>query len=168
MRICFAFVCSLSLAPAMAQTPVQDLAKPPADARHFTILSTAGKHGESARWSSPTGKRVGRESSLLRGEVFDTGSSAHIGADGMLDSVTVRGFTPNGDAAESLIISGGKATWKSPVDGGSALYAAFGGPMDLNADFVEALIAAPDKSLALLPSGSARAELLTTAVVGTG
>jgi imidazolonepropionase-like amidohydrolase len=174
MRICFAFVCALSLAPAMAQTPVQDLAKPPADARHFTILSTAGKHGESARWTSPTGMRMGRESILLRGQVFETDSSAHIGADGMLDSVTVRGFTPNGDAAESLIISGGKATWKSPVDGGSApygapaLYAAFGGPMDLNADFVEALIAAPDKSLALLPSGSARAELLTTAVVGTG
>src|ERR1700683_3058377 len=174
MRICFAFVCALSLAPAMAQTPVQDLAKPPADARHFTILSTAGKHGESARWTSPTGMRMGRESILLRGQVFETDSSAHIGADGMLDSVTVRGFTPNGDAAESLIISGGKATWKSPVDGGSAphgapaLYAAFGGSMDLNADFVEALIAAPDKSLALLPSGSARAELLTTAVVGTG
>jgi imidazolonepropionase-like amidohydrolase len=174
MRIFLAFVCALSLAPAMAETPVQDLAKPPADAQHFTILSTAGKHGESARWSTPAGTRMGRESILLRGQVFETDSTAHIGADGMLDSVTIRGFTPNGDAAESLIIAGGKATWKSPVDGGSAaygapaLYSAFGGPMDVTADFVEALIAAPDKSLALLPGGRAHAELLTTAAVGAG
>jgi imidazolonepropionase-like amidohydrolase len=174
MRICFAFVCALLLAPAMGETPVQDLAKPPADAQHFTILSTAGKHGESARWASPTGMRMGRESLLLRGQVFETDSTAHVAADGMLDSVTIRGFTPNGDAAETLIIAGGKATWKSPVDGGSAaygapaLYAAFGGPMDLNADFAEALIAAPDKTLPLLPSGRAHAELLTTAVVGAG
>src|ERR1700691_1144460 len=174
MRMCFAFVCALLLAPAMGETPVQDLAKPPADAQHFTILSTAGKHGESARWASPTGMRMGRESLLLRGQVFETDSTAHVAADGMLDSVTIRGFTPNGDAAETLIIAGGKATWKSPVDGGSAayaapaLYAAFGGPMDLNADFAEALIAAPDKTLPLLPSGRAHAELLTTAVVGAG
>jgi imidazolonepropionase-like amidohydrolase len=174
MRICLAFICALSLAPAMAETPVQDLAKPPPDAQHFTILSTAGKHGESARWTSATGMRMGRESLLLRGQVFETDSTAHIGADGMLDSVTVRGFTPNGDAAESLTIAGGKAAWKSPVDAGSApygapaLYSAFGGPLDLTADFVEALIAAPDKTLALLPGGRAHAELLTTAVVGSG
>ena len=32
---------------ALAQTPVADLAKPPANAQHFIIQSTGGKHGDS-------------------------------------------------------------------------------------------------------------------------
>ena len=32
--------------PALAQVPAAQLAKPPADARHFTIESTGGKHGD--------------------------------------------------------------------------------------------------------------------------
>lgn len=174
MRTCFALLSLLLSAAAMAQTPVQDLAKPPPEAERFTILSTAGKHGESTRWTSPAGVRMGRESLLLRGQVFEVDSASRIGDDGMLTAVTVRGFTPNGDAAESFAVTGRKATWKSPVDGGSApydaaaMYVAFGGPMDLTAALAEALIAAPDKSLALLPSGRARAELLTTATLGEG
>lgn len=159
-----------------AQTPtaVQDLAKPPADAERFTIVSSAGKHGESARWVSADGAHLGRESMVLRGQVFEMDSAARLGRDGMLESVTVRGFTPNGDAAEHFSIGDGKATWKSPVDASSAPYAAtaeyaaFGGPIDLTADLVEALVAAPGQSLALLPGGHARAELLVTATVGDG
>jgi hypothetical protein len=159
---------------AAAQTPVADLAKPPAAALHFTVLSTAGKHGESTRWTTPDGMRMGRESIVLRGQVFEVDSASHAGGDGMLDRVTIRGFTPNGDAAESFVIAGGRATWKSPVDGAStaytaaALYVAFGGPIDLTADLAERLIAAPDKSLALLPAGRARAEPIGTASVGDG
>jgi imidazolonepropionase-like amidohydrolase len=155
-------------------TPVQELAKPPAAAQHFTVLSTAGKHGESTRWVSAEGVRMGRESILLRGQVFELDSAARIGKDGMLESVTVRGFTPNGDAAESFSVSSGKAAWKSPVDassapyGAAAEYVAFGGPIDLTADLIEALLAAPGQSLALLPGGHARAELLATASVGEG
>jgi imidazolonepropionase-like amidohydrolase len=169
-----ALTLSATLTAAMAQTPVQDLAKPPADARLFTIMSSAGKHGESRVWTSAEGVRMARESLLLRGQAFELDSAARLGSDGMLESVKVRGFTPNGDAAESFLIRAGKATWKSPVDGSSASYAspaeyvAFGGPMDLNAVVVEALIAAPDKSLALLPGGRAHAERLTTASVGEG
>lgn len=154
------------------QTSVPNLAKPPASALHFTILSTAGKHGESTRWTAADGVLMGRESFVLRGQVFETDSASHVGNDGLLDRVDIRGFTPNGDAAESFVIAGGRATWKSPVDGGSAaytapaLYVAFGGPIDLAADLAERLIAAPDKSLALLPAGRAHAELLGTAIVG--
>jgi cytosine/adenosine deaminase-related metal-dependent hydrolase len=155
-----------------AETSVSNLAKPPASALHFTILSTAGKHGESTRWTSADGVLMGRESFVLRGQVFETDSASHVGNDGLLDRVDIRGFTPNGDAAESFAIADGRATWKSPVDGGSAaykaraLYVAFGGPIDLEADLAERLIAAPDKSLALLPAGRAHAELLGTATVG--
>jgi imidazolonepropionase-like amidohydrolase len=159
---------------AAAQIPVSDLAKPPSSAVHFTVLSTAGKHGDSTRWITPTGLRMGRESFVLRGQVFELDSASHEAGDGMLDRVTIRGFTPNGDAAETLVVADGRATWKSPVDGASsaytspALYVAFGGPIDLTADLAERLIAAPGKSLALLPAGRARAELLGGAIVGRG
>jgi imidazolonepropionase-like amidohydrolase len=157
-----------------APTPVEELAKPPADAQHFTVLSTAGKHGESTRWVTAEGVRMGRESILLRGQVFEVDSAARLGKDGMLESVSVRGFTPNGDAAESFSMSSGKAAWKSPVDAAGAAYTSpaeyvpFGGPIDLTADFTEALLAAPGQSLALLPGGRAHAELLATASVGEG
>jgi len=157
---------------AAAQTSVQSLAKPPAAAVHFTVMSTAGRHGDSARWTTSDGIRMGRESFVLRGQVFETDSASHVGGDGMLDRVAIRGFTPNGDAAESFAIAGGRATWKSPVDGGSAAYTApaeytaFGGPIDLTAALAERLIASPDRSLALLPAGRVRAEPLGTAVVG--
>jgi len=174
MRTIIVLAASLLAGLAAAQTSVQSLAKPPAAALRFTIISTAGKHGESARWTTSDGIRMGRESFLLRGQVFETDSASHVGADGVLDRVTIRGFTPNGDAAESFVIAGGRATWKSPVDGGStaytapAEYAAFGGPIDLTADLAERLIASRDRSLALLPAGRARAEPLGTGVVGDG
>ena len=92
----------------------------------------------------------------------------------MFDAVQVRGFTPNGDAAELFSVADGKATWTSPVDRGSAdyavpaMYAAFGGPMDLTAHLVEKLVATPGKTLKLLPGGQLRAELLTTVTLGNG
>src|ERR1700679_1417808 len=174
MRITTLLASLLLAHAAAAQTPLVDLAKPPPTALRFAIVSTAGKHGESSRWTTADGMRMGRESLVLRGQVFEVDSAAHAGADGMLDRVTVRGFTPNGDAAESFAITAGRATWKSPVDGtsvaytGPALYVAFGGPIDLTADLAERLIASPDKSLALLPAGRASAELLAKATVGEG
>jgi imidazolonepropionase-like amidohydrolase len=157
-----------------APAKLEDLMKPPADAQQYTIMSEAGVHGHSARWVTADGTRMGRESINLRGQIFELDSSAHFGADGMTDNLSVRGFTPQGDAAESFNIAAGTATWKSPVDNGSAPYAkpafyyAFGGPLDLNANFIDALIAAPGRSLAMLPNGQAHAELLTTHDVGTG
>ena len=68
---------------ALAQTPVSDLAKPPANARHFVIQSTGGKHGDSWSWTAPSGARIGRESMNLRGQVFELDSEGKAGADGM-------------------------------------------------------------------------------------
>src|SRR5512133_3069828 len=169
----FAFL-ALFAAAAGAQTPVGDLAKPPADAEHLIISSTGGKHGDSWIWQTPDGTRMGRESMNLRGQVFETDSATKFGAEGLPTSVTVRGFPPTGDARETFTIADGTASWKRPIAAGGApylapsFYIAFGGPMQLNAQFVERLIASPDKSLPLLPGGKARAEKLTNLEIGEG
>ncbi len=166
---------SLAFAPAAsAQGPAPDLIKPPANARHFVIQSTGGRHGESWMWVAPDGTRGGRESMNLRGQVFELDASGTPGADGMPASVTIRGVTPQGDAAETFAVAGGTARWKSPIDAGSApygspaFYVTQGGPMATNAWLVDALLARPDKTLALLPGGKAHATRLTDLVVGAG
>jgi hypothetical protein len=127
---------------------VDDLAKPPADAEHLIISSTGGKHGDSWIWQTPDGTRMGRESMNLRGQVFETDSATKLGENGVPTSVTVRGFTPNGDAGEKFAIADGKASWKSPIDAGGApysapsFYIALGGPMQLNAQFAGDLVLA--------------------------
>jgi len=159
---------------ASAQVPTADLAKPPANATHYIIQSTGGKHGDSWRWTAADGTRMGRESINLRGQVFELDSSGKSGADGMPASIAIRGVTPQGDALETFSIAGGKANWKSPVDAGDAAYAkpAFystqGGPIDMTAWLFERLLASPTKTLAMLPGGLARAEKLTTLTVGEG
>ena len=174
MKSSFALVFALIAAAASAETKVEDLMKPPADALHYSIVSSAGKHGDSTRWFTADGQEMSRESMVLRGQVFETDGVAKFGADGMLSSVTIRGFTPNGDAGETFAIEGGKAHWKSPVDEGSAdytgpaMYAAFGGTFDLNAILLERVLARPDHQVATLPGGKLAAEKLATATVGKG
>jgi imidazolonepropionase-like amidohydrolase len=159
---------------ALAQTPVSELAKPPANARHLVIQSTGGKHGDSWSWTAPNGTRMGRESMNLRGQVFEMDSEGRAGADGMPQTVAIRGVTPSGDAAETFTVSAGSARWKSPIDAGTASYSgpAFyspqGGPMDLTAWFLETLLARSGKTLNLLPGGKAHAEKLTDLAVGAG
>ena len=159
---------------ALAQTPTSELARPPADARHFIIQSTGGRHGESWRWVTPDGTRMGRESMNLRGQVFELDSSGRAGADGLPATLTIRGVTPTGDAAETFTISGGAARWKSPIDAGTAsysrpaFYVAQGGPIDVSAWLLEALLAAPGKTLELLPGGKAQAAKLADLQVGSG
>lgn len=159
---------------ASAQTPIDQLAKPPASATHYIIQSTGSKHGDAWLWTTADGTRMARESFNLRGQVFEFDASGKAGKDGMPATMTIRGQSPQGDAGETFTIANGKATWKSPVDGGSAdykapaFYSTQGGPIENTAWFTERILAAPDKSLALLPGGRARAEKLTTVTVGNG
>lgn len=157
---------------AVAQVPVAELAKPPAEARHFLIQSTGGKHGDSWTWVAPDGARMGRESLNLRGQVWEMDSRGTAGSDGLPTSLNVRGVTPQGDAGETFSIVDGTAQWHSPVDDGTsrysghAFYLAQGGPIDTNAWLLERLLASPGKVLDLLPGGKARAMLLTSLEVG--
>src|SRR5579872_2836314 len=156
------------------QVSTSELAAPPVNARHFIIQSTGGKHGDSWSWTTPDGARMGRESMNLRGQVFELDSRGVSGSDGMPSAMTVRGVTPSGDAGETFTITSGTASWKSPIDEGSArysspkFYSAQNGPIDLTAWFLEALLARPDKTLDLLPGGTSRAEKLTDMQVGDG
>ncbi|MGI4881067.1 MAG: hypothetical protein ACRYG4_26705, partial [Janthinobacterium lividum] len=158
---------------AAAQVPAADLAKPPAGATHYVIESTGGRHGDSWTWTTD-GMRMGRESMNLRGQVWETDYSGKAGADGMPVAMAIRGVTPSGDAGETFDVADGKAEWKSPIDSGSAAYAApafyasQGGPAGINLWFLEQLLASPDKTMALLPGGKAIATRLTSTDVGSG
>jgi imidazolonepropionase-like amidohydrolase len=176
MRAAFSFagLAALCASSALAQTPAANLAKPPVGARHFVIESTAGKHGDSWSWVTADGTRMARETWNLRGQAWDEDYVGRPGPDGMIASFAIHGVTPQGDAAETFRVTGRTAAWKSPVDAGQAAYAqpAFyvsqGGPIDTTAWFVERLVAAPGRALALLPGGKATATQLTTLDVGQG
>lgn len=173
-RLLIACAALLATATATAQTPTAELAAPPADARHFVIVSSGGKHGDSWSWRQADGSRASRESLNLRGQIWDIDTVVRTGADGMPARVEVRGVTPQGNAAETFVVADGRASWKSPVDQGSTnytsphFYGTYGGTMDTNAAFIETLIAAPGRNLELLPGGRAHAEKLTTLEVGEG
>ena len=164
----------VSSSSALAQTAVADLAKPPANARHFIIESVGGKHGDSWSWVTADGTRMARESLNLRGQVWEVDYSGKPDSNGLPLTLAIRGVTPQGDASETFTVADGKASWKSPVDAGStatpgkAFYATFGGPADTNAWIMERLLASPDKTLALLPGGKIRGEKLVSADIGTG
>ncbi len=142
-------------------TPREQLLVPPADAAHYLVVSTAGKHGDEYMWTMPDGRLAFRESILLRGLIFETDETMRVGADKMPADVVIRGVTPSGDAAETFTLANGKASWTSPVDTGSAAYSApefylaQGGPFLSVAPQYDRLMAAGSGGLALLPSGRA-------------
>lgn len=157
-----ALVAMAALASARAQTSTTDLAQPPANSEVWIIGSSAGPHGHSWRWTTADGTRWSRESILLRGFVTEIDQQLRLASDGSLQSLTIRGVTPNGDAAETLSVTSGRYSYRSPVDHGDgdyaqgAFYSSVGGSIDSLIAFVDALRAAPNHTLALLPSGQAQ------------
>jgi hypothetical protein len=149
-----------SIASAVPATKEQ-LMTPPAGARHYTISSTAGKHGDIWSWTRPDGKLAYRMSMSLRGWVTEDDELITRGADGRPTAIAIRGFTDQGDATEDFNVdNGGVAHWKTSVDSGAAPYGAkryntYGGPWLATEQDVAALVAAGDKGIDLLPSGHA-------------
>ena len=140
--------------------PKDQLLKPPVDAAHYLVVSDAGKHGEMWRWTLPDGRTAYRHSQSLRGWITETDQVTMLGADGLPAKVEVRGITPNGDAAETFAIAGGKASWTSLSDSGSVegktgYYLPAGGIGLANAVLVDKLVAAGEAGIELLPSGRA-------------
>lgn len=153
-------------ATAPANTPTapatkEQLMKPPADARHFTISSVAGKHGDIWSWPLADGQRAYRMSMSLRGWVTETDEVVTFGPDKRPTKLAIRGFTDSGDATESFHVDdAGIAHWKTAVDEGSAPFAAarynsYGGPWLAGESDLEALVAAGAAGIDLLPRGHA-------------
>jgi len=163
-----ALLATCATAAIAEPTPKEQLLVPPSDAAHYVVVSTAGKHGDDYAWTMPDGRLAFRESILLRGLTFETDETMRVGPDGMPSEIVIRGVTPSGDAAESFSISKGQASWTSPVDKGSAAYApesfylAQGGPFLSVAPQVDGLMAAGRAGLALLPSGKATFDKVTS------
>lgn len=144
-----------------APTPKEQLMKPPAGARHFTISSTAGKHGDIWSWVEPDGRVAYRMSMSLRGWITEDDSVMTFGADGRPTAIAIRGYTDSGDATEDFNVDGnGVAHWKTAIDSGSAPFAGkryntYGGPWLAGEKDLEALAAAGSKGIDLLPNGHA-------------
>jgi len=144
-----------------APTSKEELATPPADARHYTISSTAGKHGDVWSWTLPDGRLAYRMSMSLRGWVTEDDEFVTLGSDRRPTAIAIRGYTDEGDATEDFSVDGsGVAHWKTVIDSGSApfgsrLYNTYGGPWLAGEMDVEALAAAGDQGKDLLPTGHA-------------
>jgi hypothetical protein len=139
----------------------EQLSTPPADARHYTISSTAGKHGDIWSWKKPDGRVVYRMSMSLRGWVTEEDEVVTFGGDRRPTAIAIRGYTDQGDATEDFSVDGaGVAHWKTAIDSGSApfgkrRYNTYGGTWLASEMDVEALVAAGDKGIDLLPTGHA-------------
>lgn len=146
-----------------APVPKEDLLKPPAGAVHYVIASEAGKHGDLWRWTLPDGRTAFRWSQELRGWITEMDEVASYGPDGTLQSMTVRGITPTGDAAETFRVENGTASWVSKSDSGSApadgWYLPAGGIPLARAPLIDRLAAAGEAGVKLLPSGKAHMTL---------
>ena len=174
MLACAAVAAALTASAASAQVPKEQLLVPPADAQKYKLVSAAGEHGSAAVWRLADGSFAVRESMNLRGQVFEQDEVIHTGPNGQPDRMVIRGYTPNGDSAETFEITNGIARRQSPIDkgeakyDGKAQYSSFGGPFAANAYFAETLFKMPGKTMGLLPGGSARLEKLVDVAVGSG
>lgn len=157
---------------AAAPVPKEQLLVPPASAEHFVIVSKAGKHGDEWRWTLPDGRLAFRQSILLRGLIFEQDQVVQYDERGLPVKITVRGVTPQGDAAETYVRSAdGKGAWVTQVDkgespaGANALYLPAGGTI-LSSDLgAGALLAAGTAGLDLLPGGHGTLEPATEVVL---
>src|SRR3954451_17970425 len=134
-RLLFAALLTATASVAVAATtPKEQLMKPPAGARHYTISWTAGKHGDIWSWTTPQGQAAYRMSMSLRGWITEDDELFTPGPDGRPTAIAVRGYTDQGDVAEDYNVdANGVAHWKTVVDSGSApigakRYNTYGGP----------------------------------------
>jgi hypothetical protein len=92
----------------------------------------------------------------------------------VLKTLTIRGKTPAGDAAETYQAGGGTYNFTSPVDQGTGkvmpnlAYVAFGGTFDSFTILLDKMLKSPDHSVNLLPSGRGSLAPLTTLEISNG
>jgi cytosine/adenosine deaminase-related metal-dependent hydrolase len=175
LRKTLALVAGLVAVPALAQTPIDQLARPPADAKVWSITDPGGtRHGQVSLWTDATGTHWSRFSLNLRGFKSELDEQNRFAADGTLQSLTVRGFTTSGDAAENYSVKDGVYTFTTPVDHGTGKvapnleYVSFGGTFDSFLFIVDAMLKSPTHAVDLLPSGHGEIAPLTKLEVSNG
>lgn len=159
------------VAPRPVVTSKEQLLVAPAGARRYTISSIAGQHGEIAQWTLPDGQIAYRMSMSLRGWITETDQIMTLGPDGRPTRISIRGFTDSGDATEDYAVdAAGVARWKTSVDSGEAplgakRYSTYGGPWLAGEADINALVAAGDKGIDMLPSGHATLKIVRPVTV---
>ena len=164
-RIILAALLAASASVAIAApTPKEQLLVPPAGARHYTISSTAGKHGDI--WSWTTARRTQRLPHVDVAARLDHRGSMRLvtlGADGRPDrDRDSRIYRPAAMPTEDFNVdSNGVAHWKTvgrfrlALPSAAKRYSTYGGPWLAGEQDIDALVAAGDKGIDLLPSGHA-------------
>lgn len=155
-----ALLAGVSATAMAAPVPKHQLLVPPKAAAHYVLVSQAGKHGDQWMWRLPDGSIASRYSQSLRGWITEIDEVMALGPDGLPTAITIRGVTPNGDAAETFAVRDGKAVWKAAADSGEiaatpAFYLATGGTDMADIPLVAKLVEAGSAGVALLPGGRA-------------
>jgi len=166
----FAFAAAMLVAaPVFAATTDDQLAKPPADAKVWTLTSSNGvsRHGQTSLWTDKDGTHWSRFSFNLRGFVTEMDEQNRFAKDGSLQSIVIRGHNPQGDVGETYEVKNGNYSFETPVDHGEGktapdlAYVSFGGTFDSFTFLIDAMMKAPDHSIRLLPSGTGHIAPLT-------
>jgi len=147
-------------------------AAPPAERRYTVIMSGAAK-GSLRVTDTAAGERKSIYAFRDRGRGPDLETTVRVDARGIPVRLAISGTDYRRFAtAENFAISGNRATWTSAVDEGSAapggFYVANEGDAESIAALARALLAAPGRTLKLLPAGEASIRTLTTRSIAGG
>jgi len=162
-------LCAVPAAAGLrAQTPA------PSDTTRWTIM-LGGRHaGDQRAWTMPDGELRFTSKVNDRGRGAELETHIRLGADGlpaMLHTTGVDYFKNPVD--ERFDLAGGRATWRSAAEhgdtavSGPAFFSAMNDASDLGL-LARALLASPDRSLALLPGGRATLERVGDLQVSAG
>lgn len=150
-----AFLASASSVALADPVPKEDLYAVPEGAGEWVVVSNSNTHGSEFVWDSAPGETRYRKSQSLRGWITETDATVRLDDKGYPTFIEVRGYTPDGDAAETFSVEDGTAKWAVGDDTGSvdagAFYLSKGGPTLMISSLAEALH--DHGSLDLLPSG---------------
>lgn len=172
---CWCFPLAAGIALASGALRSQELDPAPAGAQRFALLSASGIIGSATAWTSREGTRTWRETTGVGAQRTTTLESIEFGMDGMPRRLTVEVGTGTTQVVESFRQENRTSSWTNPYEevratvSQPAFYVpATGSVVAFGQALLEAVLAAPGHSLALMPEGTARAEQLATRRVGVG
>jgi len=163
----------ITLLAACAAMPLRSQAQVLSDSARYTVLiasnvagsETLRRHGDTAWYAYEFNDR-GRGPSVTETLVTDARSIP------VALTITGHDYLKN-PVSETFTLAAGTATWKNGAESGSApssggFYASMDGVPDESAVLARALLRAPGRSLAMLPSGQARIDSVEAITVHAG